>query len=146
MKLKFKKLHENAVLPKHAKDGDAGMDLTMVDFEFYNSGDEYIIKHVHRYGLSVEIPAGYVGLLFPRSSICKTELTLTNCVGVIDSGYRGEIKAVFRSYGLTSNPWYLLGDRTAQLVVVPYASCETEWAEELTETERGTGGYGSSGK
>lgn len=138
MNLKFKKLHPSAVLPKHSKHGDAGMDLTAVTISFNDKIE------THYYGLSVEITEGNVGLIFPRSSIKNYDVRLSNSVGVIDSGYRGELMAVFDR----ANPKcgsYLSQDRTAQLVVIPYVSCVTEWAEELSETERGTGGYGSTG-
>jgi dUTP pyrophosphatase len=138
MKLKFKKLDEKAVLPKHAKPGDAGMDLTLTDYTYANDG-----KIVHHFGLAVEIPEGYVGLMFPRSSMVKTALTMPNSVGVIDSGYRGELKAVFSN--TTANPWYFPGDRSVQLVIVPFVKCETQWEDELSESERGTGGFGSTG-
>ena len=91
MKLKIKKLNENAVIPKYAKQGDAGLDLTCTEIEFDNDTNTTLYKT----GLAVEIPEGYVGLLFPRSSIYKTVLNLTNSVGVIDSGYRGEIMMRF---------------------------------------------------
>lgn len=138
MKVKFKKLHKNAVLPSHSKTGDAGMDLTITDI--VSNG----LKETHHYGLSVEIPGGYVGLLFPRSSIHKSDMRLSNAVGVIDSGYRGEITAVFDEK-VDGNP-YMLGNRSTQLVIIPYITCETEWSDNLSETERGSGGYGSTGR
>jgi len=86
MEVRIKKLDEKAVVPMYAKHGDAGMDLyaTCVDYDEWGN-------LVCSTGLSMEIPLGYVGLLFPRSSISKTPLMLRNSVGVIDSGYRGEI-------------------------------------------------------
>jgi dUTP pyrophosphatase len=89
MKVPFKKLHPDAVPPSYATPGDAGMDLTPVSLEaFFNDAGEQLLRY--RFGLAFEIPEGYVGLIFPRSSICmKTSLMLTNSVGVIDSGYRG---------------------------------------------------------
>lgn len=138
MQLKFKKLHSNAVLPSHKNHGDAGMDLTAVSIEHTNH------QSIHNYGIAVEIPEGHVGLLFPRSSVCKHSERLSNCVGVIDSGYRGPIKAVFDL--LEPAMEYKVHERTAQLVVIPYCHCNTEWAEELSDTERGEGGYGSTGR
>ena len=89
MKVKIKKLHPDAVIPSYAKDGDAGMDLTSVDIEVLDN------EHVKYYtGLAIEIPKGYAGFLFPRSSCYKRKQILSNCVGVIDSGYRGEISLV----------------------------------------------------
>ena len=137
MKIKFKQLHPDAVLPFHAKTGDAGLDLTAVKILHLGNGQTR-----HHYGLAVEIPEGYVGMLFPRSSICKVKERLSNSVGIIDSGYRAEIMAVF-DLGMINNK-YGIGDRTAQLVIVPYVTVQAEWAEELTETERGEGGYGST--
>ena len=137
MKIKIKKLHENAVIPSYAKDGDAGMDLTAVSVELIGSYN--CVKY--NFGLSIEIPKGYVGLIFPRSSIYKKHQMLSNSVGVIDSGYRGELSAVMRGYGD-----YKPGDRIAQLIVLPYPEIEFEEVSELSETERGASGYGSTGK
>lgn len=139
MNLKFKKLHENAVLPTHSKHGDAGMDLTATKISCTGG------LETHYYGLSVQIPEGNAGLLFPRSSVKGYDVRLSNCVGVVDSGYRGEIMAVFDLIP-SSDKSYTPGDRSSQLVIVPFVSCNTEWAEELSETERGLGGYGSTGK
>ena len=137
MKVKFKKLHENAVLPKYSKPGDAGMDLTVVGYEQINN---QLIKY--KFGLAVEIPEGHVGLLFPRSSIYKKSALLSNSVGVIDSQYRGEIMAVFNQL---SHDKYKIGERAVQLIIMPYPNIEPKWSEELSETERGIGGYGSTG-
>lgn len=139
MKIKFQKLHPKAVLPSHAKEGDAGADLTVVRIENIKN-----YRQIHYYGLAVEIPENHVGLLFPRSSVHKYNARLSNSVGVIDSGYRGEVCAVFNEYTAILEE-YQVGDRTAQLVIVPYISIRPEWAEELSETERGTGGYGHTG-
>src|SRR6478736_7662831 len=92
MLVRIKKLHENAVIPQYAKDGDAGMDLTAVGR--YWDADSHV--YVYHTGLAFEIPKGYVGLLFPRSSIFKQDLSLSNSVGVIDSGYRGEVLFKFK--------------------------------------------------
>lgn len=140
MNVKFKKLHPNAVLPNHAKEGDAGADLTAISIE--RCGDNQVR---HRYGVAVEIPENHVGLVFPRSSIFKHNARLSNSVGVVDSGYRGEITAVmdFRD-SIQSQP-YIVGDRTAQLVIVPYITIRSEWSDELSETDRGVNGYGSTG-
>ena len=137
MKVKIKKLHEDAIIPKYAKDGDAGMDLTAVDV----SADEGTITY--KTGLAVEIPRWHVGLLFPRSSVYKTGQSLTNCVGVIDSGYRGEIMMKFTLSRFQRE--YDIGDRVGQLIIMPYPMIEFVEAEELTETDRGDGSYGSTG-
>jgi len=141
MQVKIKKLHNNVVIPKYAKAGDAGLDL--VATEIINK-DPFQITYGT--GLAMEIPAGFVGLVYPRSSIRKYDLSLTNCVGVIDSGYRGEIQATFRRHkGVASND-YEVGDKIVQIIIVPYPPIEFIEVDELSETERGTGGFGSSGK
>ena len=144
MKVSIKKLHSDAVIPKYAKPGDAGLDLTVTSKSFDDNDNI-----VYGTGLAIEIPDGYVGLLFPRSSNAKTDLYLTNHVGVIDSGYRGEIMFKFRksnsnkSYG--ESRIYNIGDRVGQLIIIPYPAIEFEEVEELSNSERGTGGFGSSG-
>ena len=137
MKIKIKKLSENAVIPKYAKHGDAGMDLTVTDIEIV---DHFHVKY--KFGIDIEIPLGYVGLVFPRSSIYKQGQLLTNSVGVIDSGYRGEICAVMM--GNNSDLSYKVGDRAAQIMIIPYPQIEFEESNDLSETERGSGGYGST--
>ncbi len=135
MRVKIKKLHENAVIPQYAKKGDAGMDMTAV--EAFESGN-YI---TYRTGLSIEIPHGYVGMLFPRSSVYKKEQILANSVGVIDSGYRGEVMFKFTK----STNQYAVGDRIGQIIIIPYPQIEFEEVRELSETHRGSGGFGSTG-
>lgn len=140
MKVKIKRLDKSAVIPKYAKDGDAGLDLTATAYKVNEKG-----QYVYTSDLALEIPDGYVGLLFPRSSICKKDLEMTNSVGVIDSNYRGPIKSVFNP--TCEDPEiYELGERFAQLIIIPYPKIEFEEVEELSETERGSGGYGSTGK
>ena len=140
MKVKIKKLNESAVIPKYAKEGDAGLDLTATAFKVNEKG-----QYIYTSDLALEIPDGYVGLLFPRSSICKKDLEMTNSVGIIDSNYRGPIKSVFNP--TCEDPEvYELGERFAQLIIIPYPKIEFEEVEELSETDRGSGGYGSTGK
>lgn len=138
MKVKFKKLHPNAVTPKYAKFGDAGMDLTATSR--WNEGSNVC----YGTGIAMEIPQGYVGLVFPRSSVAKKEMLLSNCVGVIDSGYRGEITAKFKTTNSGSH-LYEVGERICQIIILPYPEIEFDEVETLSETERGDGGYGSSG-
>ena len=88
--IKVKKLHPNAVIPSYSKVGDAGMDLTITS-EIENT----TFSVSYGFGIAMEIPKNYVGLVFPRSSVRNQELVLSNCVGVIDSGYRGELQATF---------------------------------------------------
>lgn len=147
MEVKIKKLNENAVIPRYAKDGDAGMDLTATS-KYY---DEYG-NVCYGTGLAFEIPDGYVGLVFPRSSLCKKDLSLSNSVGVIDSGYRGEVSFKFKrtliAGGRTPYPpheEYEIGERIGQIIVLPFPKIEFIESAELSETERGTGGYGSTG-
>ena len=152
MKVKVKKLDPRAVIPTYAKSGDAGLDLTATSYEFQNG------RHVYGTGLAIEIPEGFVGLIFPRSSIFKKDLRLTNCVGVIDSGFRGEIKFFFENEAMKVVPrseWhpdassaqiYEVGDRIGQIIIMPYPQIELEETEELSSSARGTSGWGSSGK
>lgn len=148
MQVKVKKLVPEAVVPKYAKAGDAGLDLTAVSHGF-EQNDAGRKMQVYGTGLAFEIPEGHVGLIFPRSSISKTRLTLTNCVGVIDSGYRGEVKfkfAIDDGARPTAENNYKVGDRIGQLIIIPYPQIELVESEELSDTERGSGGFGSSGK
>lgn len=137
LNIKIKKLHKDAVIPTKAHTTDAGCDLYATSCHYDNG------LIIYGTGIAVEIPAGCVGLVFPRSSIANTHLTLSNSVGVIDSGYRGEVMAKFRKGGTRG---YDVGERIAQLIILPYPEVVFEEAEELSESDRGTGGYGSSGK
>ena len=101
-------------------------------------------NYVYLTGIALEIPAGFVGLLLPRSSVSKTSMALANSVGVIDSGYRGEIMLKYRQVG-DKNPIYRAGDRVGQLMIIPYPKVEFIEADELSTTDRGSGGFGSTG-
>lgn len=142
MKVKIKKLNSNAVIPKYAKEGDAGLDLVATEV-IPNITESDLDLVTVKSGLAVEIPKGYVGLLFPRSSIYKNNALLINSVGVIDSGYRGEITANFIAD--EDNFGYKVGDRFAQLIIIPYPQIEFEEVKELSNTERGIGGFGHTG-
>lgn len=144
MVLKIKRLSEEAVLPIRAHNSDAGIDLTCTTItqELNEAGQLILVYHT---GLAVEIPEGYVGLLFQRSSVSKKSIVMTNCVGVIDAGYRGEIMGKFRSTTDVVPALYKPGERFAQLVIVPYLDVQIEEVAELNQTERGDGGFGSSG-
>lgn len=145
MKVKIKKLHPSAVIPQYANFGDAGLDLTATSMSLDD------LNVVYGTGLAIEIPQGYVGLLFPRSSISKRVLFQRNAVGVIDSGYRGEIMIKFGYYKkdhkqiFQADKVYEVGERIGQLIIVPYPQIELVQVAELSESERGTGGFGSSG-
>ncbi len=142
MKIKIKKLQPDAVIPKYAKSGDAGLDLTAISEQSIDGNGVFYTEYGT--GLAVEIPQGYVGLIFPRSSIYKTGFILSNSVGVIDSGYRGEIKFKFYDSIQMNDKPYVIGDRIGQLIVIPYPQVEFEETQELSETERGSGGFGST--
>lgn len=143
MEVKFKKLADDAVLPSYANPNDAGLDLTATRFtqEFDKSGKMVLVYHTD---LAVEIPEGYVGFIFMRSSVSQRSLSLCNCVGVIDAGYRGEIMCKFKLTTDALPTIYQPGEKIAQLIIMPYPSIEATLTEELTETERGESGFGSS--
>jgi dUTP pyrophosphatase len=143
MKVKIKKLHPNTVIPSYAKEGDAGMDL--IATSIISETDTQI---TYALGIALEIPEGFVGLVFPRSSIRKTRLQLSNSVGVIDSGYRGELQATFNK--INNNSFsendYKIGDRVCQIMIIPHPIVELIEVDELSDSERGEGGFGSTGK
>lgn len=144
LKINIKKMHPDAIIPKYAKDGDAGLDLVATTMNVIREHSTGISdKVVYGTGLAFEIPKGYVGLLFPRSSVSKKHLTLANSVGVLDSGYRGEVSFVFKKDGWNQ---YDVGDRIGQIIIIPHPEVEFKEVDELSETERGEGGFGSTGK
>ena len=138
--IKVKKLHPDAVIPTYSKIGDAGMDLTITSIK-ENTSDSV----TYGFGLAIELPKWYVGLIFPRSSVRNQELILSNCVGVIDSGYRGELQATFKKTNGLDSLKYKVGERGAQLMAIPYPNMVMIQTDTLSETERGTGGFGSTG-
>lgn len=171
LKVKIKRLDEDAVIPTYAHATDAGVDLVATS----KTIDEYG-NVVYGTGIALEIPNGYVGLVFPRSSNSKKYLLLTNSVGVIDSGYRGEVTFKYRPSvmtvcyrklkdrlaqlllgsqrsqkrrGIHTETWHLfeceVGDRVGQLIILPYPKVEFEEVKELSDSDRGTNGYGSTG-
>lgn len=148
MKIKVKKLVPGAVMPERAHAGDAGFDLVAVSKGY----DEYG-NLVCGTGLAFEIPSGYVGLVFPRSSISKKICTLANAVGVIDSGYRGEVTLKFKAAGTYTNVAmndrfmrYEVGERIGQMVIMELPQVEFEESDELGVSDRGDGGFGSTGR
>ena len=164
MKIKIKRLNENAQIPAYAHPGDAGMDVVATSVIVT---DDYI---EYGTGLAFEVPEGYCMLIFPRSSNSKKDLLLANSVGILDSTYRGELKLRFkRCYRVTSKDidelyhcvniqgsderfWiectkrYDIGDKVGQIVILPYPTIEFDETDSLSETDRGEGGFGSSGK
>ena len=191
LKVKIKKLVENAVIPTYAKHGDMGMDLTATSVEYDKEKDCF----VYHTGLAFEVPEGYGMLIFPRSSNRKTGAYMTNHVGILDSGYRGELLVCFKnrdsigtllarfrsdkfventangnvqdiksyafsiiqaSNNIINNDEtltkfimnfapYKVGDRVAQIVIVPYPKVTFKETDKLSESERGVGGHGSTG-
>jgi len=163
MKIQFKKLLPTAQKPKFGKPGDAGADLVATSVDF--SREDQV---VYGTGIAVEIPEGMVGLVFPRSSVRNYDLTMANSVGVIDSGYRGEIMVTFNvkmdvllidelasvenlqelsnvMFDISCHNIYEVGDRIAQLVIMPVPLAQYVEVEELSETSRGDKGHGSTG-
>jgi len=171
IKIKIKKLDPSSKIPKYAKPGDAGIDLTATSRVYDKYGNVS-----YGTGLAFEIPEGYMGLLFPRSSVSKQELSLANSIGVIDSGYRGEVILKFKpTLGIYSTvegndegvdtksvsydtdvieapeifdnqfEHYKVGDRIGQLVILPYPKIELDEVKELSESVRGEGKFGSTG-
>lgn len=140
MKVNIKKLRENAVIPSYAHITDAGMDITATSLEIDGS------NFIYGTGLAFEVPKGYVMLLFSRSSVRNTQGILTNCIGVIDSGYRGEVMFTFKNIDGSTTPPYKVGERIGQLIIIPYPKIEFNEVDELSESDRGTGGHGSTGK
>jgi dUTP pyrophosphatase len=154
MKVRIKKINPLAQIPTYAKDGDAGMDVIATSII-----SDTPTQITYGLGIALEIPNGFVGLVFPRSSIRKTGLQLSNSVGVIDSGYRGELQATFNKlFGgeamydemkvkeIQPNDFYKVGDRIAQIMIIPHPPIEFDVVHELSDTERGEGGFGSTGK
>lgn len=158
----IKKLNNDAVIPSYAKHGDAGMDLTATSVEADEHGNV-----VYGTGIAIEIPSGYVGLLFPRSSNAKKDLILSNSVGVIDSGYRGEIlmkfkeginakkiigtilSTLYKKLGIEEQETpkfsnYEKGDRIGQVIIMPVPTVQFNEVDELSNSDRGIGGFGST--
>ena len=152
LEVKIKKLHKDAVIPKYETVDSVGMDLTAVSKEYDKHGNI-----VFGTGLAIQIPEGYYADLRPRSSISKYDLVLVNSVGTIDSDYRGELILKFKPtlrkstlcggvYEVDTVCEYDIGDRVAQIVILPYPKVYFVEVDELSETERGTGGFGSTNK
>lgn len=142
MQVKIKRLNDNARIPEYASAGAAGADL-------YNAGGDVVIASGESAGIptgiAIEIPEGYVGLVYARSGLaCKEGLAPANKVGVIDSDYRGEIKVFLFNHSGAART-VTAGERIAQLVIAPFLHCEFMEGE-ISETKRGEGGFGSTGK
>lgn len=139
--VKFKKLHEDAQLPTYSTEGAGGFDIAAVTLDSADSA----AAAIYGTGLAVELPKGKSLLLLSRSGHgFKQDIRLSNCVGLIDSDYRGEIKAKLRGDGKNA-PVFAKGDRIMQGIIINTPQYKFEWVEELSETQRGTGGFGSTG-
>lgn len=142
MRIEFRKLDPAAALPRRARDGDAGLDLAANADLVLGPGERGLVPT----GLAVAIPDGYAGLVLPRSGLASRRgLTLANAPGLIDAGYRGEVTLSVVNLDPREKVEIQRGDRIAQLVVVPFAQAEPVLVEDLPETSRGVGGFGSSG-
>ena len=142
MNVNIKRLNEAAVIPQYAHEGDAGFDLVAVEDVIVEPGETVKVPT----GLAFEIPDGYAGLVYARSGLAsKNNLAPANKVGVIDSDYRGEAFVALHNHGET--PQTVQNDqRIAQLIITPVLSVQFEETTELSDTQRGAGGFGSSGK
>ncbi len=141
MNLNVKKIDENAVIPEYKTGGAAGMDLIAVSRRFDDDLGRIATYHT---GLAFEIPVGYVGLLFPRSSIYSKGLRQCNAVGVIDSDYIGEVSIKYDIQNIV-NEIYAIGDRIGQLLIIPTPHISIIEVDELSKTGRGAGAFGSTG-
>jgi len=137
MKIKIKRLHTEAKIPSYANPGDAGMDVFATSKEEKEKFIEYGT------GLSFELPSDHLMLVFPRSSLSNKDLILANHVGVLDSGYRGELKLRFKK---TGKDIYEIGDKIGQIIVTPFPKIDFKETENLSDSSRGQGGFGSTGK
>lgn len=143
-KINVKKLNEKAVLPTYGSEYAAGADLyaCLDEAVTINPGETYMVHT----GLAMEIPAGYAGLIYPRSGLAsKRGLAPANKVGVVDPDYRGEFMVALHNHSLTAQT-IEPGERIAQLVITPYITADFELTDELSDTVRGTGGFGSTGR
>lgn len=144
MKINIKKLTETAKIPTRQHEGDAGYDL-YADIQESITIEPHTTEFI-KTGIAIEMPDGYFGAIFARSGLASNEgLRPANCVGVCDSRYRGEYKVVLHNDSVSTKTVHP-GDKIAQLIVMPYLNVEFNEVDELTETERGDGGFGSTGR
>ncbi len=141
MKLKIKKLTSNAIVPKYARRGDAGMDLYAIEHRLIPVGQSRIINTA----IAIELPEGYEAQIRSKSGLAaKHGIAVLNSPGTIDCGYRGEIKVILINHG--SSPYQVVaGLKIAQLVIAKVENADIEVVEELSTSERGCGGLGSTG-
>jgi dUTP pyrophosphatase len=143
MELRFTKLNDAAVVPTRAHPGDAGLDLYSTEPAHLGPGERWSVGT----GIAVEIPAGHAGLVLPRSGLAREHgIALVNSPGLIDAGYRGEVRVLLLNTDPAETVRIEAGARIAQLVVTPVVIAEPVEATELSDTARGEGGFGSSGR
>ncbi len=143
MELRFTKLNDAAVVPTRAHPGDAGLDLYSTEIAHLGPGERWAVDT----GIAVEIPEGHAGLVLPRSGLAREHgITLVNSPGLIDAGYRGEIRVLLLNTDPAETVRIEAGARIAQLVVTPVTIADPVEATELTDSARGDGGFGSSGR
>jgi dUTP pyrophosphatase len=142
MEIRFARLKDNAIIPTRAHEGDAGMDLCAAEGARIGPGQRVGVGT----GLAVEIPEGWAGMVLPRSGLAlKSGIALVNSPGLIDPGYRGEIRILMLNTDATSEFKVAPGDRIAQLVLTPFSTAQPVEVGRLEESARGSGGFGSSG-
>ena len=143
MELPFKRLDPSAELPTVAHPGDAGLDLRSVADVVVDPGERAMVPT----GLAVAIPEGHAGLVLPRSGLASRHgLTMANAPGLIDAGYRGEVLCAVVNLDRTEPVKIARGDRIAQLVIVALPAVDPGWRDELPDSSRGDGGFGSTGR
>jgi len=136
------KLDNDAVIPTYAKPGDAGADLYSISDLVLSPGERALVKT----GIAIALPNGYVGLVHPRSGLgLKNGISVVNTPGTIDAGYRGEIGVVLINHDLHESFQVKKGDRIAQLVIQKVENAQFKMVDQLPESERAAGGYGSTG-
>jgi len=143
VRLEYRRLDEGAKAPVRAHEGDAGLDLHANEAAHIDPGERATVGT----GIAVAIPDGHAGLVVPRSGLAARHgITLVNTPGLIDSGYRGELRVLLLNTDRDETFEIAPGDRIAQLVLMPFASAAAVEATELSATQRGNGGFGSSGR
>lgn len=141
LKVKFKKLHADTKLPVKGS-----LDAACYDVYAHSAERDYEGLLTYKLGFSTEIPEGWMAVIVPRSNLSKQKWMLGNSLGIIDSDYRGEWMIKFRAIGHTYGPApYKVGDRVAQIYFQKVVDVEFEEVDELSDTERGSGGFGSTG-
>jgi dUTP pyrophosphatase len=143
MDLRVMRLNDEAQLPQRAHEGDAGLDLCALEAAHLGPGERWSVGT----GIAIEVPDGHAGFVLPRSGLAREHgIALVNSPGLIDAGYRGELRVLLLNTDPAETFRIAVGDRIAQLVIVPVASADVVEVEALSESARGDGGFGSSGR